>query len=232
MKKTEDRLRELFQLESTRDPLISRENCPTPEELVLAFDPTAPVELKLRIIDHVSICPSCQREFELVRGSQQVIQQVEKRLLIRKTSFSQKLRFFFSPTPLLAKAAAAMILFLIALSIIILTANYWRNMQIERKTEKLKEPVLFEEIKKTDQPTIWLRWKPAPGAIFYRVEVFDQYMYLIWQSPMLSEPGLELPEPTMKSLKDSRYFFWQLKIYKSDKKIIESHVRKVNLLNQ
>jgi len=57
-------------------------------------------------------------------------------------------------------------------------------------------------------------------------------MYLVWQSPPTTETSLRLPEKIAADLKNGNYFFWQILIFCSDERIIDSPVRKVRLTPQ
>jgi hypothetical protein len=232
MKRPGDRIRKIFNSESLKSETGSRETCPSPEELVFSFNPEASTELKQKMIDHISTCPACQREFELVRGSQKFIQELEKKVVSRKSRTAHKKSWFFSSAPPLWKAISASVLLLAVLSAFYFGLDYWNNLRIEREAKLVETPVLTEDISWPGPAAIKLSWESPVRARFYRVEVFDQSMYLLWQSPPLRESILELPDSLLDSLKDYQYFFWQLVIFTNEKRTIESRVRKVRLLAQ
>jgi len=66
---------------------------------------------------------------------------------------------------------------------------------------------------------ITLSWQPAEEALFYQVEVFNQNMYLVWQSPPTTETSLRLPEKIAADLKNGNYFFWQILIFVQTKEL-------------
>ena len=229
MKRPENKIKKIFNSENLQPMAVSRGTCPSPEELVFSFNSEAPKELKQRIIDHVITCPACQREFELARGSRQFIQKLEKKVGSKKSNRAHKKGWFLFSVPPLWKAISASFLLLAVLSAIYLGLAHWNDLRIERQAKPIEVPVLTEEISWPQPAAIKLGWESPVKARFYQVEIFDQNMYLVWQSPPVSENRLELPDWLLESLKDYQYFFWQLIIFTAEKRTIESPVKKVKL---
>ncbi|MDH7493925.1 MAG: hypothetical protein QHH44_08550 [Candidatus Saccharicenans sp.] len=225
----EIKIRELFRRGPELQRPVSRHNCPSPEELSQSFEPDCPVEIKARIIDHVFSCPACQQEFELLRGSRPFIDRLGQTLTRHKQGFTARIFSVFSSSVPWWKAAAAVVLLLGILSLIYLGITYWNNWNEERRAEATETIVLFEAVNWPQPALIKLAWKSSEQNVRYRVEVYDQNMYLVWQSPLLSETGVILPDKVLEALKDYQYFFWQLLIYSGQDKVSESQVRKVRL---
>lgn len=225
----EKKLKHLFQSQSASSGPVSRLNCPSPEELSFSFEPDCPPETKIRIIDHVFSCPACRREFELLRGARQLINRLEKKAPPQKAGLlNRKISIFGLVFPWWKMASALLAVFFV-LSLVYLGLNYLSSMKEERQTESADQLVLREEVSWPRPAAVKLTWKPAGEGLFYRVEVYDQNLYLLWRSPRTHENSLELPEAVLDSLKDYQYFFWQLLIYSGENRLLESPVRKVRL---
>lgn len=222
----------MFLSESERQNPVSREGCPSPEDLCFSFDPECPPEQKSRIVDHVFNCPACRREFELFMGAHQLIARLEKKVPPAKSGTREKTTPFFGLTLPWRKLASTLVVLLVVISLIYLGINHWISLKKERKPAVADQIILHEEIIWPHPGVIRLSWKPVREEFFYRVEVYDQNMYLIWQSPLLSETHLELPGSVLDSMKDYQYFFWQLLIFSGENKMLESPVRKVRLTTQ
>jgi hypothetical protein len=232
MKKEDEKLKSIFLSENLNSSTPSRKDCPSPEELISSFDPGAPFEFKKKIIDHVAQCPACQREFELIKASHQLVREVENKLLTRRTGLLSRLKLILSDPLLIWKLVTVSIVFLIVISGLYFGINYRKNLETRRGPNYSELPGLSEEIKLSKQSSIVLSWQPAAGATFYRVEIFDENMAFLWQSHTLTETSLLLPETLTDILKNKQFFFWQLVIYSNDKRLIECPVRKVKLLVQ
>lgn len=228
----ETKIRELFSREPEPPGPVPRHNCPTPEELSQSFEPDCPVEIKARIIDHVITCPACQREFELLKGSRPFIDRLSKIMARDKPGLAGKMISVFTSSVTWWKTATAVVLLLGLLSLLYLGITYWNTLTEERRSEAADKIVLSEEVHWPQPALVRLAWKPRDGNFQYRVEVYDQNMYLLWQSPLLSETGVLVPDKVLEAMKDYQYFFWQLLIYSGQDKVSESPVRKVRLVSQ
>jgi len=226
MRRRDDRLRALVSGDEINELRLPRTGCPTPEELVYSFKPDASPELKEKIIDHLLQCNSCQREFELVRGYLNLIEKVERRVLRKPSNPIQKIVRLLITGPALLKFAAISLLLLVLASSYFLLLKPDKDRWVERTPSLTESFSLSEEISFSQPATIRLIWKPVDKALFYRVEVFDHQMYMVWQSPSLEETRVELPEEVVSILQASPYFFWHLIIYTSESHRLESPARK------
>ena len=233
MKEKDQNLKNLFTSGLEPSEMVSRANCPVPEELAKFFDPQASLEFKSKIVDHLFDCPACRQEFELLRHGERLAAEINKQLLKPQKSFEPKLGSVFSSSLFLKWAGALVTTLLIAFCFFYyLNDTARKDQQIERKTQEIQNMMMSEEIIEFEPLHITLSWQPAEEALCYQVEVFNQNMYLVWQSPPTTETSLNLPDKIATDLKGSSYFFWQILIYCSDERVIDSPVRKVRLTPQ
>ncbi len=212
--------------------VVSRESCPSPEEISFSFDPECPLEIKSKIVDHIAICSACRREFELLVGAHRFITELQKIMPVDEPEAAEtKRKPYRLPFPLW-KLAVTFVSLVVILILGYTGWNYWNSPRQERKTPPVEQIILSEDITLPYPARIKLSWNPVGGTSFYRVEVYDQYMYLLWQSPVLSGTSLELPAEVVDSLRDDDYFFWQLLVYSGENLITESSVKKVYLKPQ
>ncbi|HNS05934.1 MAG TPA: hypothetical protein PK266_06095 [Candidatus Saccharicenans sp.] len=233
MKKTDQNLKNLLASSLEAKEMVSRAGCPAPEELAKLFDPQVSLELKAKIVDHLFDCPACRQEFELLRLGENLAAEINKQLLPPQKSFRQKLCSVFSSSLFLKQVGAVATTLLIAFCFFYYLNNTAKkDEQVERKAQEIQNMMMFEEMVASEPLHITLSWQPAEEALFYQVEVFNQNMYLVWQSPPTTETSLRLPEKIATDLKNGSYFFWQILIFCSDERIIDSPVRKVSLTPQ
>ncbi len=233
MKEKDQNLKKLFTPGLESQEAASRAGCPAPEELAKFFDPQTSLEFKSKIVDHLFDCPACRQEFELLRLGEKLAAEINEQLLKPHRSFQLKPDSVFSPSLFLKWAGAVVTTLLIAFCFIYyLNDTAKKGQQIERKAREISNMMMSEEIVEFEPLHITLSWQPAEEALFYQVEVFNQNMYLVWQSPPTTETSLNLPDKIATDLKGSSYFFWQILIYCSDERVIDSPVRKVRLTPQ
>jgi len=234
MKKKKEIFRSIFLTEQINDRPVFRNGCPTPEEIIQSFDPQTTIEFKKKIIDHISHCPACQREFELIKNSYQLVKEIEDKILRKRniTHFCRQIKLAISSFFFSRKLVTASLIILFSILGLYILINYQRNLETRRGEINLRQADLIEEIKLSGEPSIKLRWNPVNSALFYRIEIFDENMELIWESPSQTETILNLPDNLVNIIKNKKFFFWQLITYLNDKRFIESQVKKAKIQNQ
>ncbi|MDD8021322.1 MAG: hypothetical protein PHU81_09160 [Acidobacteriota bacterium] len=229
-KKQEETLKSIFLSSKDFEKNVSRRDCPEPEDLARSFDPGAGLEFKETIVDHLSRCLACQQEFEFLHLSEKLVTEISRKLLKPKRPIKLKLQSFFSSSSLIKKAAVTFTALIIVFSLVYyLNSNYRKAQEVERNPREVQNLMMTEEIAKPASLAIALKWQPVEQALFYQVEVFNQNMYLIWQSPPARDTLIRLPEEVTNVLKNDRCFFWQILIYTPGEKFVDSPVRKVKL---
>lgn len=232
MRKEAEKLKKIFLSEKADAWLHSRKDCPRPDDLILSFESEAPFELKKKIVDHVSQCPACLREFELIKASRLLIREVENKILLERTSLLNRLKLMLSGSPKILRPATASVFLLAVLSLIYFGSIYLKQIETERALDKSEILEMSEKFDFSAQPKLLLQWKSSSKALFYRVDIFDENMLFLWQSRPLTGNILLLPEDLAKILKEKQSFYWQLIIYSDDRTLIEYPVRKVKLSTQ
>jgi len=232
MKKEDEKLKTLF-TEQQSERSATRADCPSPEELALFFDPEASLDFKENIVDHLIHCPACQQEFELLRLAENLVTEIDNQLLKTKRPFPLKLRSLFPSAPFLRQAGITLAALAVIFSLFyFLNLNDRKSQQIERNSRETRDLMMSEEISEAPLVEISLKWQPVQEALFYQVEVFNQNMYLVWQSSPVTDTLIRLPNKITDDLKTNSCFFWQILIYSPGERIIESPVRKVKLYHQ
>ncbi|HUM34970.1 MAG: hypothetical protein WBK32_01685 [Candidatus Saccharicenans sp.] len=228
MNKENQKLKNLFTAQGKPEEKASRVDCPAPEELARFFDARASLGLKAKIVNHLIDCPACRQEFELLRLGEKLVAEINNKLLKPKKPFRMKLRLFFSSPSFLKQAAGALTSLMIIFCLFyFLNISERKSQQVERNLREAQNLVMFEEIVDSTPLKINLSWQPLEEALFYQVEVFNQNMYLVWQSPPTTETRISLPEEITSDLKNGSHFFWQILIYCPGEKTIDSAVRKM-----
>ena len=234
MSKKIDKLKNSLNLDSfgqkNEEILRDRKGCLTPEELLYSFSPEAPLELKKKIIDHITECPACRSEFELIQGSQELAAQAE-RLVSRKYFYLPKTRTLSLFLGHYWKLAVALTILVAIITILFFQTAPWTFLRFERGASRSEMFKMKENIS-TNPLKISLNWEAIPGVLFYRVELFDENMGLVWKSPPLNQAGVEIPPYVVKQVQTSSFLYWHFLAFRSGKAPVESPVRKIHLSPQ
>lgn len=232
MKKNEQWLKLIFSSETMRDRPVSRANCPPPEDLLNSFYPETPLEEKIKIVDHLSHCPACQREFELLKNFYHLIKEIDSRIIKKRSGLLNRLQHSLTAFFPFWKPAVISLILLIFFIGLFFEVIYQKNLVVSRGPDYSEQYLLTENIDLGRQPSLVLNWQPVAGASLYKVEIYDETMFFLWQSDILSNTSVVLPEDLVNTLKNKQFFFWQLLALDNNKKLIESYVKKVRLAGQ
>lgn len=226
MKMNDEELRQAYRSYVMDKTPESRRECPTPEALLDAFSPKASLELKDTLIDHLSRCSSCAREFELIRESltqAEALSESFNRIYGKKpdpSSGSPGFRPFFRQA--WAYALAAVILISAGAGFLLI-----RNARARlegrggaRPGSQLMRPVGLVD---GSAPLIF-KWAPVEGIKYYVVEISNESLLPVWRSPRVLAASLSLPPAIQAGLLEGRRYYWFVQSfdrngYRSDSEI-------------
>jgi hypothetical protein len=210
----------------------SREFCPSLNDLVKFFKPRTTRRFKTRIIDHITRCAPCAQEFDLIleikRGSEEMDREIAMWL------GSKALSRGFSDLPRMVLLHrfwryAAILVGTVSLSLAVLTVvnknsvvlfkQYTGRGHIEADI-RLIEPINT----KVERSHLLFRWKEYDGADSYAVELFDESLRLIWESPKLEEPKYVPPLEMIQKLAPAHTYFWMITINMKNRSVLESEL--------
>ncbi|MFW6078156.1 MAG: hypothetical protein ACODAE_00950 [Gemmatimonadota bacterium] len=135
-----------------------RSGCPSPEELRALVEREGPEGERLSVLDHVMSCPSCRREFELLRATASA----------RSRSLRPGRRWSRA-----GLAAAAVIALLVGGPLV------WRLADVRDGPSEVmrgeEEAVrVIGPIGVVSEPPTALTWRSLPGAVRYAVDLVDR----------------------------------------------------------
>jgi hypothetical protein len=215
MKKNDEELRHAYRSYVMEKTPESRGECPTPETLLEAFSPKASPELKDGLIDHLSRCSSCAREFELIRESltqAEALSESFNRIYGKKpgrSSGSPRFRPFFRQV--WAYALASMILISAGAGFLLIRNARARleGRGAARSGSQLVRPVGLVD---GSAPLIF-KWEPAEGIKYYVVEISNESLLPVWRSPRVFAPSLSLPPAVQTGLVEGRRYYWSVQAF-------------------
>jgi hypothetical protein len=223
MKLKDEELKRLFRSYVTMRTPGDREGCPSPESLLSFFVSRSRTRKKLKIVDHLTNCSACAREFELLleiqRDQNQVVSQVREaadsgQFFARRADSFHAVGHFWKISPIIAGA-----MFVIA-SLIIVVRESGKPGDIRATPSSIlliqpdaKHPASF--------PLIF-KWEGVKGADTYLLELYDETLLPIWKSPDLLSSQLTIPEDLARQLQINKLYFWMITAYHNKEKLAES----------
>lgn len=193
-------------------------DCPPIADVRKAFEAGIPRGIKDRIVDHISNCANCALEFEFIREARPM----EKELgsMIRKVSRLRRRRVLFLPRPLQGYALGSLMIVVMIAGVFMLKHDRVRDGGRSRST------TIPESISPSGHvdalPPLIFMWKPVLRAVSYVVEVYDESLRPVWESPPVSTTAAILPDPIRDALSGGKNYYWLVQAFDSDGKIGES----------
>ena len=218
----------------------SREKCPPPQDLYASLEPRTSRRSKKNIADHLTRCKPCLEEFRIllalyvqkqktVHDIYRLIAPAQEKSCSRPqasfhhqnpTSFRRTVRgraWLIAAPVLLAAVLAFVAIFYMPISLTNTADQRERSASAEELT--LVYPASGNECARS---ALAFKWTPRKDADYYRLELFDESLRSLWQSPCLFEPSIIPPPEVVQSLLSKKKYFWMISAQNSDGRRMES----------
>lgn len=199
----------------------TRASCPSVSALREAFEEGTRRKVKDRIVDHISGCSECAREFAFIRA----VRGREERLaagLWKASHPRARVRF---PVPRPAWAGIIGIA-LIGVLLPALLVHGPRRGAEEPRSEASVVPVAITPAGRiTPGSSLIFNWKPISGAESYFVEIYDVSLRLTWESPPVGTNALSLPGAVERELAGGKTYFWSVTAILDEDRVAESRLQ-------
>jgi hypothetical protein len=196
----------------------SRRNCPPIKDVREAFEGKTRRAAKDRIVDHVSDCAYCAQEFEFIRAVRARERELDEG--IRGIARLRRPALMFLSRPLWNYAIGIAMIAIVLSGILLFRGNGPRD---EWRNGSVAIPEARGPSGHIDTPSrLIFRWKPVAGATSYIVEIDDESLRLIWESPPVMTSAALLPEPLKESFSGDKKYYWSVTALDSEGRIGES----------
>jgi hypothetical protein len=222
-------LRGLYQSHVAEESPMTREDCPSIDQLLKSFGADCSRETKDGIVDHISHCALCAKEFDFIRRlrtqEKALTEDLEKMQAASeaKARNDEKARRPFFRR--LAWKYAPILAVVIAIIGGVIFFRQGRDMRTERGKQLLPLSLIQPLGRTTESLPLVFKWQGIKSGEFYTVEIYDESLKLIWESPKAAAIELALPPPVQTQLILSKTYFWSVTAFGRGAKVGESEVR-------
>ena len=242
MKINSDELKTHYQAYVDSRKPNSRDGCPSGKKLLGLLRSRLSEKEGTRIVDHISACSYCAREFkfmaEILRNEAELLQDIGQ-FLPRKISDedqnkakelfpgSRKIRrLAFSH--LSWKTAVLVSCFVIIGAII--SVLLMLPSREEFRTDYLLKVELFQPVGESiyKSPLVF-KWKKVRNSEYYVLELFDKALLPIWKSEKISTNYVVLPSKIFEKLEIGSSFFWVITAHFSNGEKARSRLEEFSL---
>ena len=198
----------------------SRKYCLSPEKLMLLARRELSDKEKEDSLRHIIDCIYCSREMKEILK----ILHYEKQFVDDLTKSRKKTKKIFPGWNWKTAAAAAVLFFLIVSSYFLVT-RIKHSINFRGSSShflNLIEPVDTY----TSKPLPVFKWTEVKKAEYYVLEIYDEFLFPLWESSKLYNPRLQLPEEVVYSLSSNTGYYWMVTAHLDNGKTIESSLEK------
>jgi len=216
----DDELKSLYRTYVAGQKEDSRKDCPSMEKLLSFFEAHKRTRKKKRIVDHITRCSACAKEFEFMLE----VQRYECRLALRLQETPSE-----EPSPLpsgiitplfwkFTSSVVGMVLVVVSLGIIF---KELRREDLTRATRSGIELIQPKPGRPVTPPLIF-KWQPTAMATTYILELYDDSLLPFWKSTETSATTIVLPDDVTARLQPDQVYYWMVTAYGRDGKLAES----------
>ena len=228
--------------------LDKQTQCIDKKTFVKAFTNEISNKEKLELLDHITFCSECNREFdalkevwakgkilinnleglEITSEETKQLQKVAKNE-IRKIKLQQKRakRLFFYDKRILATVSGTFLILAIISAIFLLRGP--REIVLERKPPE-SGIELIEPRGQIDESPLVFKWSALEKARYYSIEILDKGLETIYAADNIEKDSFVLPEEVFKTFRKGEIYFWKVTAITDNNEKIESNFRSFNII--
>jgi len=226
----------------------SRKDCPSLKRIIDIFSPNSSQKQKTKIIEHITHCAHCAQEFDFIlqifRRELSLTNRIDHLLATEKEIISvnkesdpihsppKKEQRLFFPRLLWKFAASLIAVVLIIFSLFLLSIK--NPFQFFAKKEDRGKNIslihLIEPVdKKFSKSSLVFKWSEFKNAKYYKLELFDETLLRIWESPKIYNIQCTPPYEIAKKLTAKKSYFWMVTGFSPEGKQVESKLEEFYL---
>jgi hypothetical protein len=224
MKLSDSDLRQLY-LANIKDSIPkTRNECPTPKQLLRLFREKKSEKERTIIIDHIISCYHCAHEFEFIiralryeKEMNQVAQNFMKTKTVRTLPHKISWRW--------GALAAGISLICVFNAIFIIPTKY---KSIRYRDSTLSQINLLQpQDNKLPESSIFFQWENIKDSEYYTLELYDETLYRIWSSEKIFKNTYLLSKDAISQLEKTKTYFWMISAFFSNGRKMESQLREI-----
>ena len=200
------------------------ESCPSEEMLAALADGTLLPKERESLDSHVRECASCaylllsleSRTGRGKKGTERIKDRIRK--AVPRSWYGLKL----------IPAAAALLVIFLAASVFFFDTVPFKSQDNVIRSGSSAEVELIQPVGETEPPIVF-KWKPVAEAKSYTVDLFDERLTPIWESPQSSKTSTPLPPEITNRLESGKTYFWSVSVLKKSGFREESHTQDFRL---
>jgi hypothetical protein len=227
--KTNDRELKKAYREYVQNTSGTREKvCPGSEEIWSLFSGKISRKRRARMVDHITACSSCFREFEAFLEITRVEGNLARGIQSRFPKQPRRI-----PRPMVWRYVTALLIFVAVLAVAMLSTRWPSHVKRSEERGRLSGQIRLlapGQNSPLGTPLIF-RWEELARSEYYIIEIFDDSLLPFWKSPRLTGSSFELPSPVKEKLDRRKRYFWMLTAFSQGGTKSESALEEFSLID-
>lgn len=205
----------------------TRNECPSPKQLLRLFRGKKSEKEKTKIIDHITICYHCAHEFEFIlkalRYEEDMNQVVQKFIETKKIkALSPGFSWRFVPF------VAGISVICVIISVLIIQNSY---KSVKYRASTLSQINLFQpQEKNIPKSSLFFQWENIKDSEYYTFELYDETLYQIWSSNKIFRNNFKLSKDIASRLEANKTYFWMISAFFPNGRKMESQLKEIFLI--
>lgn len=227
-------LQNLYEFHIFSSISIQKKGCPPIKKLALCIlKSKLSKKQKIKIIDHITGCPFCIKEFKLILQILRYEKKLSKEICNTIYEFINTSKLLKQPKKSYSPKKSSIHFFkweyislIMGTVIIILIINLFYNSprKESRGIDYLQIQLIEPVNKKLSKSSLIFKWKELKGSEFYIIEIFDKTLSPIWKSKKVYSNYSIPPKEIIVKLSENKTYFWMITVFFTDGRKLESNL--------
>lgn len=205
----EEALKRLYKENIDSLAAAAQGRCPSFSDLAHSFSGRVTRRSKRKIVDHVTRCPSCFKEFSFLAQLHRKEKELAEKAADWASSRKAGLHSGKRPFPLLYEyASGALILIFLFTSLFFIISSFHRP-NVRGATSHYIAVFSPSGLTRSNNPIVF-SWKHIGISCLYTVELYDDALRLIWKSAETSRTYLPAPSLPRDLPGIGKKYFWSV----------------------
>jgi len=198
----------------------SRKDCPSMEILLSFFKKRKQTRKKMRIVDHVTRCSACAKEFEFMLELRRYEDKLALQFREARPQGPSSLPSGLTSS-LFWKYASSIIGMALIFTFLGIIIKELAREDLTRATRSCIELIQPEQGRPATLPLIF-KWQMIARAKTYILEIFDESLLPFWKSSAVPTTIIVLPDDVIARLLPGQAYYWTVTAFSRDGKLAES----------
>ena len=205
----------------------TRNECPSPKQLLRLFRGKKSDKEKAKIIAHITSCYHCAHEFKFI--IQALRYEKEMNQAAQNYVDTKKIRTFAPKLSWRRGSLVAGVSLICLIITILIIPKSFKSMKY-RTSAVSQINLLHPQEREISISSLSFQWEHIKDSEYYTFELYDETLYQIWRSNKIHGNEFMLSKDILSRLEKNKPYFWVISAFLPNGRKIESQFREIFLI--